>query len=399
MENVDILNVLPCGYVSFNDSGIITNCNNIVEDWIGLPREHLAGKSIENIFTLATRIFYNTHFFPLVKLHSHASEVFLSLKNKNDHDIPVLANAHRILHGDTSIIHCIFIRVEQRKKFEQELLDARRRAENALNENRQLNELTQSLEKQALALDKQYRMQVSVNENLVKFSKIISHDLQEPIRKVRIFADLLSQDANAANDKRKLLAQKIEISAAKLKRLTESLHQYIMIDSENTFTSVDLNSIIDLARMKAVELHQFSDFEIEVKKMPVVDGYASQLELMFYHLIANAIQFKHQQRKLHIKIKSIILQENLFMAFSNKYKYADCVKISFEDNGIGFPEKYKDYVFGLLSKLDNATSGLGVGLSLVKKVVDNHFGHISVSSKPGAGTLFEIELPQEMEKQ
>lgn len=390
----DNFDVLPCGYVSFNDTGIITNCNAILEDWVDVSKVELIGKSVESIFTLATRIFYNTHFFPLIKLNSQASEIFLSLKNKNNHDIPVLANAQRIFSGEAGIIHCVFVRVEERKKFEQELTNAKRAAEESIRENKHMGELTKSLEKQTIELDKQYQRQLVVTENLLKFSKIISHDFQEPIRKIRIFTDMIAKEMEKVmSDEHKILCKKIDNSAERLRILTESLQQYVAIDSEKTVASVDLKLVIDSAQAKAVKVRQFADFEMELGKMPMVDGYGGQLELMFFHLIDNAIQFRDKQRKLRIMISAVVFEENVFRVFADKYKYADHIKISFEDNGMGFANDYKEYVFGLLSKLDRTTSGLGVGLSMVMKIIDNHFGSVSVTSEPGTGTRFEIQFP------
>lgn len=392
--------VLPCGYVSFNDNGIVTNCNAMLEYWVGISKAELIGKSVENIFTIATRIFYNTHFFPLIKLHSSASEIFLSLKNKNNESLPVLANAQRVFSGESGIIHCVLIRVEERKKFEDELINAKRAAEESISENKHLSELTESLEKHTVELDKQYQRQLVTTENLLKFSKIISHDLQEPIRKIRFFTSMLAKEMETLmSNENKILCQKIETSAKKLKMLTESLQQYVAIDSEKTVATVDLKLVIDSAQEKAVHAQQFSDFEMEVGKTPMVDGYKDQLELMFFHLINNAIQFRHKERKLLIMISAVVFEENVFRVFSNKYKYVDHIRISFTDNGVGFDNEYKQYVFGLLSTLDRTTSGLGVGLSMVKKIVNNHFGSVSVTSEPGVGTRFDIEFPLESETQ
>lgn len=386
--------ILPCGYVSFRDNGIVTAANATLASWLGCPKDELAGKSIENIFTLATRIFYNTHFFPLIKLHSKASEVFLSLKANENLDIPVLANAERRLEQSEYIIHCVFIRVEERKKYEQELINARRKAEDALKENRQLTELTGSLEKHALELDKQYQHQITINENLLQFSKIISHDLQEPIRKIQIFTDFILNDPDTIMSvKSKTFSGKVYAAAEKLKTLTASLQEYVKVDNEKAHTNVDLNAVIETARLRASILRQFSDFDMEVDEMPTIEGFENQLELLFFHLIDNAIQFRNSTQKLKIKVNQLVLEENIFKATENQYRYTEHLRISFEDNGRGFSEEYSDNVFLLFNKLGNVGTNMGVGLPLVKKIVRNHSGEIRVNSKPGTGTRFEIELP------
>lgn len=387
--------VLPCGYVSFRDDGIVTQCNGTLASWLGSSKEDLIGHSIENIFTLATRIFYNTHFFPLVKLQSRASEIFLSLKGKDDLDVPVLANAHRSIDdGGDYIIHCIFVRVEQRKKYEQEILNAKREAEHALKENKQLSEQAASLEQQAIELDKLYQYQLTVNENLLQFGKIISHDLQEPIRKIQVFLDLMVKDSDSVISPRsQSWSRKIEAAAEKLKTLTNGLQQYVAIDSEKLHAEVNLNAVIDAARNRAISFRQFADFDMEVEEMPVIEGYGNQLELLFFNLIDNAIQFRSSERKLSIKISGLTIDENIFRMYPDRYKYTEHLKITFLDNGIGFSEQYNDYVFELLSKLQQSSSGLGLGLPLVKKIVLNHSGQVRAESQMGIGTRFEIYLP------
>jgi phosphoserine phosphatase RsbU/P len=393
----DPIDYLPCGYVAFEDNGAILSCNSTFCSWVGFTKENLSGKSIENVLTLATRIFYNTHFFPLIKLHGKAGEIFLTLKTADNRDIPVLAYADRTTEKNSGIIKCVFVQVRERKKYEEQLLFAKREAENALKENKQLIELTNSLEQQALELDQQYQRQVVVNDNLVQFSKIISHDLQEPIRKVQIFVDMISRDESIAlNDRAKHYLTKIDAAGEKLKALTIALQQYVTIDGEKTTHQLNLNEIILSAKARAIDSRQFSDFDFEVEPMPVIEGYSNQLELMFFHLIDNSIQFRNVNRRLSIKINCLLLEENIFKSTRSKYKYKEHLRISFADNGIGFSDQYKDYVFELLKKGDNSSRGLGLGLSLVKKVVNNHSGVVQVESQPGLGTRFEIELPSKL---
>lgn len=391
---IETLDVLPCGYLSFKDDGTITTCNVTLANWLGYPKADLEEKKIENILTLASRIFYNTHFFPLIRLHSETSEIFLSLKGKNEKVIPVLANAKRSIEGGSPVIHCVFIRVEERNKYEEELLKAKREAEDAERQNKKLIELSKSLELQALELDKHYRHQVSMNENLLQFSKIVSHDLQEPIRKIQLFIDQIVHDNDTTlSQKSKMLSAKIQSSAMRLKTLTTSLQEYVVVDNEKLYQTVDLNEVIRTAKNRAANRRKFSDFDLEIGSSPVIEGYPKQLELLFFHLFDNAIQFRHRHRRLSIKVSYLVFEENVFRVSSDRYQYEDHIRISFEDNGIGFGKEYHDYVFQLFKKLDGSTLGLGIGLPLVKRIVQNHLGEIRVWSAQDKGSRFEIELP------
>ena len=106
---------------------------------LGYTKQELTGKKLDIIFTIATRIFYQTHFFPLLKMQEHAEEIFISLQTKDKEEIPVLLNAERIIiNGETRLVHAGIV-VRNRKKFEDELIAAKKSAEAALKENTALN--------------------------------------------------------------------------------------------------------------------------------------------------------------------------------------------------------------------------------------------------------------------
>src|SRR5688572_14738570 len=157
MEETDnLLDSAPCGFLSFDDKGVITAINQTLLDWLGYRRDELVGRSIETIFTLSTRIFYQTHLFPLLKLHSKADEIFISLVTKDRQDVPVLSNSVRRVNGHDHINQTVLIPIYQRRKFEDELLQARNLAEQALKENNNLAALTKDLEQRTRELDGQY---------------------------------------------------------------------------------------------------------------------------------------------------------------------------------------------------------------------------------------------------
>jgi phosphoserine phosphatase RsbU/P len=392
-----LLNLAPCGYISFRDDGIIVQVNQTLSVWLGYSSEELIGKNIDTILTLASRIFYNTHFFPVVKLHDKAEEIFLSLQTKTKADIPVITNAERRLTDNAYTIHCVFMAVYQRRKYEDEILKAKRDAENALKENYYLEELKNSLESRTLELDRQYQKQLSINENLLQFSKIISHDLQEPLRKIRIFTDIIErEEIDTLAERSKNAIQKIQASAERLQKLTTGLQQYVTVDAEKIHSMVDLNQILEIAKAKAIENRKFDDFDIVHAKLPVIEAFKTQMELLFYHLLDNAIQFRDPLKKLSINILSVDLDENIYRATKDKYKFDEHVKLVFSDNGLGFENQYKNYVFELLKKINPITEGLGIGLSLIKKIVDNHMGTLAVESEPNHGTKFTITLPLKM---
>jgi phosphoserine phosphatase RsbU/P len=232
----------------------------------------------------------------------------------------------------------------------------------------------------------------------VQFSKIISHDLQEPIHKIKVFISMVEMyDTENLSDKGKSALQKINRAADRLKQLTTGLEQFVKVDTEKKFTSVDLNKSLTSALSNVMADRQFTDFEIIGAPLPVIEGYEAQLGLLFYHLIDNSIQFRQPSERLVIKIDSTLVEENVYRNTPEKYRYLEHIRIHFSDNGIGFDNQYQDYVFDLVKKIDPLSRGLGIGLSLIKKIVSNHSGSVEVHSELGKGTRFTILLPTKIE--
>jgi sigma-B regulation protein RsbU (phosphoserine phosphatase) len=390
----ELLDSAPCGYISFFDDGSVVTLNQTLADLLGTGKHQLEGKSVETVLTVASRIFYNTHFFPLLKLHGRANEIFLSFRSAQQTDIPVLLNAKRRQAGDHFVNDCILIPINQRQKYEDEILAAKRKAEKAIKENQHLVTLANALESRTAELDQQYSRLVLINKDLFQFSKIISHDLQETLHKMSVFADKLSiQESSNLSEKGKKSITRLNSAIHKASELINGLHSFIGITEDNEITRVDLNEIVQYAIRKAGELLEFNDLDVVHGRLPAVEANESQLGEMFYQLIANSIHYRNPQRKLRITIEHTLLKENRFKHVSDKYEYTDHVRIVFKDNGLGFDKSLNDYVFALFTKIHSVSSGLGIGLALTKKIVENHLGSISVTSEPGEGTVFTILLP------
>jgi sigma-B regulation protein RsbU (phosphoserine phosphatase) len=278
----------------------------------------------------------------------------------------------------------VIIKVRERKKFEDELLASKRAAEDALRKNESLVKLTHELESHKMLLDQKVSQLSSINRNLIEFNKIITHDFQESIRKVELFAGRI--ESNPAD------VAKIVVSARRLRALTSALELFVDLEREQSYSRVDLTTLLDEAKAEVLVATDFSDFDLEVSPLPVLEGSRQQLKLMFYELLANAITFRKHDRRLKVSVSARKIQENVYKS-EQDYKYEDYLRIDFKDNGKGFDEQYNEYVFGLLKKLDADNTHLGMGLGYIKKIVDNHHGTISVQAKSDEGATFFITLP------
>jgi anti-anti-sigma regulatory factor len=129
----ELLNTAPCGFLAFADDGAILAVNATLLGWLGRGGGdgELVGRHVECIFPPGGRIFYQMHFFPLLKLHGRAEEIYLSLRGSNGDDVPVLVNAARRERGGSQVNDCVFVPMRQRRRFEDEILAAKREAEAA----------------------------------------------------------------------------------------------------------------------------------------------------------------------------------------------------------------------------------------------------------------------------
>ena len=169
---------------------ILVDVNETLCRQLGYAKQELLQKKIDSIFTIATRIFYQTHFFPLLKMQGHAEEIYISLQTKNKEEIPVLLNAETIKTDDIIVIVHTAIMVRNRKKFEDELIAAKKVAEDALQQNTALLQAKQELQQHLQQLDLQMHKVNKQNQELKQFNHVVTHDLQEPLRKLSVFANL-----------------------------------------------------------------------------------------------------------------------------------------------------------------------------------------------------------------
>ncbi|HKS28449.1 MAG TPA: STAS domain-containing protein [Pyrinomonadaceae bacterium] len=127
----DLLNRAPCGFLMFTDDGRIKAVNETLLRLLGHDAEALTGQHLETILPVASRIFYQTHLFPLLKMHGRAEEVYFSLRTKQGEDVPVLVNAQRRERDGAAVYDCVIIPMRQRLRYEDEILEAKREAEEA----------------------------------------------------------------------------------------------------------------------------------------------------------------------------------------------------------------------------------------------------------------------------
>ncbi|MBE9461852.1 ATP-binding protein [Dyadobacter subterraneus] len=387
-----ILHAMPCGCIIFGDDGIICFVNDTLCQLLDFKSEELIQQKLGIIFTVSSQIFYQTQLYPLIRLKGKADEIFLSLKMKQGTILPVMLHGKTTFWNQKPAYIFIFTTVFERQKHEDELLRAKQEQQLAIQENGVLIGLKTELQLQHQILDQQLSTLKQRNLEYIQLSKVLSHDMQEPIRKIDIFAGILH--GHIHEGKGELTLQKIHKSVARLRSLTSSLHQFVELDlTDEGPSQINPGELINEASSRIKTELQFADFNLEMDTLPLFEGRAAQMEILFFELFKNAVQNRSLEELLVIKVRGVLIEENSFKSANDKYRYTEHIRLEISDNGIGFDNAYSAYIFELFNKLHKNSEGSGLGLALCKRVVSSHYGSITARSQEGKGTSIIIILP------
>jgi len=233
------------------------------------------------------------------------------------------------------------------------------------------------------------------NEELESFNYIASHDLKEPVRKIAVFCSIISADKNnKLSEESQRSFSRIQASNNRMSRLLTDLLLYTKVSAaEKVYQSTDLNGVLLQAKQILEEEISESDGKIETSGLPVINAISSQFVQLFVNLISNALKFKKTGISPFISINSSLV--TITPPDNKEAKPQNYHLIVIKDNGIGIDEEFKDKAFQLFSRLHAQEDypGTGAGLTICKKIVQNHNGFIELYSEPNNGTEFRIHLP------
>lgn len=245
----------------------------------------------------------------------------------------------------------------------------------------------------AVVLKDQNKVLENLNSELSAFAYIVSHDLKEPIRKIRIFS-ARQREEDRTMEQILEYSQKIENSAAKMQKMMEDVLAYSELSARITFEPVNLNDVINAVKTDIELLIEEKGADIYSDTLPVIQGIPHQLHQLFLNLFTNAIKFSKPSEKLAIKI-TLKQVRNKEIAIEADTPHQHFYEISFADNGIGFSQEYSKKIFEVFHKLHakHESSGSGIGLAIAKKVMVNHSGWIIAESEPSKGSTFKLYFP------
>ncbi|RYY39574.1 MAG: PAS domain-containing sensor histidine kinase [Chitinophagaceae bacterium] len=379
----------PCLYFVTSDDGILLDINEALAARLGYSAAELVGQRSDLLLPPATRIFQQTHLFPLLKMQGFAEEIFLHLRPRTGDDLPMLINAER--REEVLEIHYAGIVVRQRKQFEEELIAARKAAETALNENSALLEAKEALRRHSEQLDAEMEQTSRQNSELRQFNRVVTHDVQEPLRKLQVFANMMLEDG--ARAEKHPLVEKICRATGQLRDIIAGLQQYVWLnDAPMRIEPVDI-----VPMLRAIAARSEKDFPAVhlALHMPEECSFPAdreQLHWLLYELLHNAIQFRREPSSATVRVRYDIVQQNRFRNLEDHYAYEEYGRLRIEDDGQGFDPAYAGQAFELFRRL-HSNSGRGIGLALCRKILDHHGGSIRLESTPGAGTAVILFFP------
>jgi len=352
----DLLDSAPCGFVSFTDDGRICYVNSTLRNRLGYDEDSLADKHIETLFALGSRIFYQTHFFPLIKLQGRAQEIFLLLRAKDGENVGMLCNAVRNERNGTTVTDCVFMEVQERRKFEEALLEARQTAQAA-------------------------------DRAKSNFLAVMSHELRTPLNAIGGYIQLLEMGVHG-----EMTEKQIET----LGRIDRSQKHLLRL----------INDVLNLARIEAGRIdyliQRLNIAEVVGSVLPMVEPQIARKSLQFSsrvprELFANADVEKVQQIVLNLLTNAIKFTATGGTVAIEAGKQSDSkVFVRVVDTGTGIPEEMLEKVFEPFIQVDSSHSrsseGTGLGLAISRDLARGMGGDLSATSALGEGSAFELVL-------
>ncbi|RYG54242.1 MAG: PAS domain-containing sensor histidine kinase [Chitinophagaceae bacterium] len=258
------------------------------------------------------------------------------------------------------------------------------------------SKVTRDLTERKTAEDKlqAYLRELEVqNAELEQFAYVASHDLQEPLRKIQTFADIIRKNLHDQTAVSKYL-DKLNASAVRMKELIRSVLNYSRISKNgDEKTETDLNVILTNVIEDFELLIEEKKGKVEADLLPVINAIPLQINQLFSNILGNAL--KYCERPPFIQVKRRFVSANDVTDTSINLPGGSYLEIQFIDNGIGFEQRYEKIIFSMFQRLHgkHEYSGTGIGLALCKKIMDSHNGYITARSELSFGSIFYVYFP------
>lgn len=377
-----IIETMNEGAVTLGTNGLVVYANSMFALLVNRPLSQVIGLPFHRFVSPACLSACETLF---IEGRTDNRKAELSLLDSSGQQVPCLLSVTPLTLNEGTSLSVIITDLTSQKETQQLL---------RLN-NERLEKSNSDLEVSNNALNLS-------NDNLQQFAYVASHDLQEPLRKIQSFGDLLkNQYGPQLGESGRDMIDRMGSAATRMSLLIKDLLNYSRLTTQQTpFVPVRLDQLLtDILDDLSVAIAE-SSAVVEYHDLPVVQGDAAQLHQLFLNLISNALKFHNADASPRIQVTSrqipvaSVPVSALFSA-SETDPARLFHEISVTDNGIGFEEKYVERIFQVFQRLHGKAQypGSGVGLAICRKVVFNHQGGLTAHSRPGEGATFTVYLP------
>jgi len=349
-----LLDLAPCGFLVVADDGHVVLANRTALEMLGAASaEQLVGRHVDALLSTASRIFYQTHIFPTLKLQGQAHEIYVSMLRMDRGELPVLLNARRRNEGDRTVNDWAIVPMRQRNELENEILKARKIAEDSARAKEQ-------------------------------FLGLVTHELRSPLGAIRNWAAILAQKGGdpailqrgteAIERNAQMQAALIEDILDEVRVATGKLHLDMdEIDARSIMEAV-LEGAASTAAAKSITL------ERDIGHDPLrVRADRTRLQQVFWNIVTNALKFTPNGGRVRAELRCV----------------DDWIEAVITDNGRGISPEFLPHVFEHFRQEEGgAAGGLGLGMAITRKLVELHGGSIAASSEGiGKGATFTVRLP------
>ncbi|WP_179344989.1 HAMP domain-containing histidine kinase [Winogradskyella ursingii] len=356
---------------------------------LGVEVEEVPGLQLEDLLTVGSKIFYQTHFYPLVKMQNNVREIYLVFKGVNG-QIPALLNVEVKKSNDQVEILCGGMEISKRNKYEKELLAAKKQAENALLHNAELREAKNKLLKNQSLLEFQLREVNLLKEQQQEIFRLIAHDLQEPLRKTIFMSNYILNTTTELSSGTEERVRKIINYNIKMREMLLMLLRFKELEGRNLeYTSINLSDLVSSA-VKSLMIDNKDSIILTCPNTCIsLKGDYKLLKNLFVALIRNSQNEQHANKdRLLININAFVTVKNNNFQIKDHYQYKKFVKITYTDNSKGYSSKLNK----IIQKSEDLNK-VNIGLAYSAQVVDKHNGAMEAASLNGKGVNYTIFLP------